>query len=66
MPTSTSNKENTNQQGSGQDKAKQSKKNQKKPRINKLVGFSTKISGFVNEGQVNTTAKKKSDLNLQK
>lgn len=71
LPTSTPNKENTNQQGSGQDKTKQSKKNQnkknqKKPRINKLVGFSTKISGFVNEGQVNTSAKKKSDLNLQK
>lgn len=47
-------------------KTNQNKPLQKKRRINKLVGFSTKISGFVNGGQVNTPAKKKSDLNLQK
>lgn len=47
-------------------KTNQNKPLQKKTRINKLVGFSTKISGFVNGGQVNTPAKKKSDLNLQK
>ncbi|MEO2650217.1 QWxxN domain [Enterococcus mundtii] len=47
-------------------KTNQNKPLQKKRRINKLVGFSTKISGFVNGGQVNTPAKRKSDLNLQK
>ncbi|MDA9461852.1 hypothetical protein B835_1779 [Enterococcus mundtii 3F] len=71
LPTSKPNQTNINQQGPQQDKAKQSKQDQnkplqKKPRINKLVGFSTKISGFMNGGQVNTPAKKKSDLNLQK
>ncbi|WP_206857352.1 QWxxN domain [Candidatus Enterococcus mangumiae] len=50
---------------------KQSKKNQSKskkgkPRIQKLVGFSTKASIFLNEGQRTTPVKqKRSELNLQ-